>query len=279
MAAAKDGKRESEVPEALAGITKLPADDPEVANAVCRDLVAGGTERIEQLIGIVGEFGANEGVKPRYALHALATYCSREGAGEERKLFASTLARQLDAQPSKDVRAFLIRQLQLAGTPAEVPALAKNLHHVHLGLPAVQALTAIGDETAAAALRAALPAPMGRQRAAIVIALGRLRDKPSTAALLAAAKEKDRDIRLAAIHSLAEIGAPEAIETLQGAVAVESPYERTQATEACLLLAQRLKEDGEVEKAKAVCLFLRDTCTEDHEKHVRRAAEKALAAM
>ena len=55
MAAAKDKEAPAATPESLAGIAILPGDDREAADAVCRDLMAGGAERIVQLIGIVGE--------------------------------------------------------------------------------------------------------------------------------------------------------------------------------------------------------------------------------
>jgi HEAT repeat protein len=269
-----------EYPEPVAGINRLPADDHEVSDAVCRDLVAGGAERIEQLVGLVGEFGDDKGVKPKYALHALASYCSRAKAEAERKLFAATLARQLNGEHSPSVKAFLIRQLQLAGTPAEVAALSKHLPDQRLGLPAIQALVAIGDETAVAALRAALPASRGRHRVGIIQGLGRHRDGKAVPTLLEDAKTKDRDIRLAALYALGNIGDAAATQTLQAAIATASPYERSQAVDACLLLAQRLREQGKSDEAKAIYKHLLDTCAEPpDDKHVRHAAQEGLDAL
>ncbi|NQT86370.1 HEAT repeat domain-containing protein [bacterium] len=271
--AKKDKKTAPEFPEPLACIAKLPGDDREAADAVCRELMAGGAERIVQLIAIVGEFGVNEGVKPRYALHALASYCSRKGAEEERNLFAATLAEQIAAKHSASVKAFLVRQLALTGTPAETPALAKLVPDPRLGLPAVAALISIGDESAAAALRAALPATKGRTRIGILQGLGRLGDVQSVPALIGAATDKDRDTRLTALHALAAVGSPKAIDTLEAAAAVESPYERTQGLAACLTLASRLRERGDEKSAVAVYQHLLDSCKE---KHVRHAATEGL---
>lgn len=290
MAASKDKKKPKpkpkpvpypvfEGPEALAAINKLPADDPAVAEAVCAELVAGGEERIVQLIGFLGEFGEDNGVRPRFALHALASYCSRAKADDERKLLARTMARQLDADRSPSVKAFLIRQLQLAGTPAEVPAPARRLPDARLGLPAVAALTAIGDEAAIAALRDALPAAKGSHRVGIIEALGRLRDQAAAKPILKAAGDEDRDTRLAALYALANIGDPAAIGTVEAAVKAETPYQRTQAVEACLLLARRLAERDRTREAKALYQHLLATCTADHEKHVRHAAQQGLDAL
>ena len=266
-------------PEPLAGINSLPADDPAVADAVCAELIAGGEERVVQLIGFVGEFGEDNGVRPRLALHALASYCSRAKADEERKLLARTLAKHLAVDHSASVKAFLIRQLELAGTPAEVPALEKWVADVTLGLPAIAALVGIGDETAAAALRNALPASSGRHRVGIIEGLGRLRDRASVQHILKAAGERDRGIRLAALYALANIGDAAAIDTVKGALNTESAYERSQATDACLQLALRLAEQGKAQEAKALYQHLLATCTADHEKHVRHAAQKGLDAL
>jgi len=285
MADAKDKKKPKprapafEYPEPLAGINRLPAHDRAVADAVCRETVAGGEQRIAQLIGLVGEFGEDKGVKPRYALHALTSYCSRAGAAEERALLAATLAKQLAGKHSPSVKAFLIRQLQLAGTPSEVPALENWIADAKLGLPAIAALIAIGDATATAALRNALPASSGRHRIGIIEGLGRLRDRASVKAIMKAAGEKDRDIRLAAIHALANIGDAGAIETVRGAVKTDSAYERTQATDCCLLLARRLAEQEKTNDAKALYQHLLAACTAPHEQHVRHAAQEGLKAL
>lgn len=265
-----------EGPEALAAINKLPANDPAVADAVCAELIAGGEERLVQLIGFVGEFGEDNGVRPRLALHALAHYCSRDGAEDERTLLARTLAAQLHADHPASARAFLARQLQLAGTPAEVPALEKWLADVRVGLPAIAALIAIGDETATAALRNALSASSGRHRVGIIEGLGRLRDRESVPGLLKAARSRDLDTRLAALYALANIGDPAAIDTLKAAVKTDSAYERTQAVDACLLLARRLAEQEKTKQAKALYQHLLDTCAEPHESHVRHAAQEGL---
>ena len=263
-------------PKLLEAVAKMPARDAEASKQVCRQLVAGGAAWIEQLIAIVGEPGAEAGIKPRYAFHALAVYTARSKAEDERKLFAHTVAGQLDAKHSPEVKAFLIEQLQLAATPAEVPALAKRVADKRLGQPAISALVAIGGDEAAAALRDALPSARGRLRVAIIQGLGRLRDKPSVAALTKAAGAKDRDVRLAAFFALGNIGEPAAAAVLQAAPAVETPYERSQRVDACLLLAQRLAEQGKDEDAKAIYEHLLKTHTGPDDKHVRHAATQGL---
>lgn len=149
-------------------LEKLPAEDYEAARQVCEKLIDGGPAVIGQLVGMVGdEFGDPGGAKPKYALHGLASYASRPGADAQRKLLAETLAGQLSADHSDELKAFIVRQLQLCGRPEEVPALAGLLSSDRLCNPATQALAAIGGDRALKALRDALPKAEGSRRAAI----------------------------------------------------------------------------------------------------------------
>ena len=132
----------------------------------------GGPAAVKKLVNLVGdEFGADEGVKPKYALHGLVIHASRPGADDERKMVAETLAKELDAQHSGELAAFIIRQLQLCGRADEVPALAKRLTSDRLCDPAAQALSAIGGDAALEALRKALPEAKGKRKTTIDLAV------------------------------------------------------------------------------------------------------------
>ena len=149
-------------------LEELPTDDYQTAGRLCERLLAGGPAVIKQLVGMVGDqFGDPKGMKPKYALHGLAGYASRPGADGQRKLLAETLARELSADHSDELKAFVVRQLQLCGRPEEVPALAKLLASDRLCNPATQALLAIGGRQALKALRDALPTAGGSREVAI----------------------------------------------------------------------------------------------------------------
>jgi len=149
-------------------LEKIPADDYETAGRLCTTLLAGGPSVVKELVNLVGdEFGDPNGVKPKYALHGLAHYASRPGAGEARKMLAETLAGELSAKHSDELKAFIVRQLQLCGQPEEVPALATLLASDRLCNPATQALLAISGPAALKALRDALPTAEGPRRVAI----------------------------------------------------------------------------------------------------------------
>jgi hypothetical protein len=147
---------------------RFPAQSYEEAEQLGKELVSGGPATVRELVEMVGdEFGAPDGVQPKYALHGLAVYAARPGADDERKMVAETLARELEGEHSDELKAFLCRQLQLCGRTQEIPALARLLSSDRLCEPATQALLAIRGEAALAALRDALPGARGKRQATI----------------------------------------------------------------------------------------------------------------
>lgn len=154
--------------ELLEVLEELPADDYDTAQSLCEKLLAGGADAIEQLVGRVGDrFGVPEGAKAKYALHGLVHHACRSGNDVGRELVAETLAKQLSADHPDELKAFIVRQLQLCGRPDEVAALAKLLDSDRLCNPATQALVAIGGDAALRALRDAQPKAKGSRKVAV----------------------------------------------------------------------------------------------------------------
>ncbi|MDY0166465.1 MAG: hypothetical protein RBS80_07970 [Thermoguttaceae bacterium] len=143
-------------PEVAAVLETLPCDEYATAEKLFEQLLTGGPDVIRQLVVAVGpKFGDAGGVKPKYAVHGLTVYAGRPGADGQRRLVAGALAKELGAEHSDELKAFLCRQLQLCGTAGEVPALAGLLKSDRLCEPAAQALQAIGGNAALKALRGA----------------------------------------------------------------------------------------------------------------------------
>src|SRR5213083_2409031 len=100
----------------------------------------------------------------------------------QRGAAADTLASQLASdRHSKAERGFFMRELQVIGGPEAVSELGKQLLEEELGQGAVQALLAI-REGAPARFRKALAQAKGRNRLAILQALGVAQDTGSVKA-------------------------------------------------------------------------------------------------
>ncbi len=156
-------------PDDLAALfKKLPAQDYAQAGEIGKTLVAGGANTVRLLVSLVGdEFGAADGAKPKEALHALVIYASRPGAGAERKVVAETLSKELAAEHSEELKAFVTRQLQLCGREEDVPSIARLLGSDRLCEPATQAIVAIGGKAARQALQEALPQSADQRKVTI----------------------------------------------------------------------------------------------------------------
>jgi hypothetical protein len=243
---------------------------------ILTDLLAGGTDNVVALVGLLAVPGKGEDGKARYALHALATHVCRGTGRKKREMFSKALASTLGGSRPKEVQAFVIRQLQTAGGKEVVSVLGKQLSDEELCESASQALLAIKDG-AAEQFRAALAGTTGRQRLTVAQALGVLRDEKSGAALRKLIADEDRDTRLAAVWAVAAIGDAGSVEAVLKAGDTKVPYERIKATQACLLLAERLRAAGKKREAARIYQHLKDTRTEASEKYVRDVAAKALA--
>ncbi len=149
-----------------------------------------------------------------YALHGLAVYASRPGGEADRRMFSAALVAELPkVKPA--TRGFLIRQLQAAGAVEAASAIGAYLLEPENSEYAAQALVALGGDTAAEAVRAALPKAEGKMRATLAEAAGSLRDVKAVPLLTPLATDKDRDVPAvrpagAGEHRRCRIGGPAA---------------------------------------------------------------------
>jgi len=279
-------------------VRQFPASEAMAAQETCARLLEGGKPTINEIIALLCEPGkapdkdaAELNVKARYALHALAIHAARPGADPERKLLVETLLEALGTQKPAPIKGFLIRQLQLAAGQDAVGTIAQFLLGPrHMCEYAAQALVAIalggkgigatdravGPQAVADALRSALAKATGPNRLTIIQALGVVRDQKAVPALLKAAADDDRDVRLTALFALANIGDAGSGDILIKASGAESPYERAQATDALVRLARRLAQAGKKPEAEKI---YRHLWTKRTEGNVRCAALRGLAAV
>ena len=257
-------------------LNKMPAQSVAEGQRISAEIVRLGPAAIKEICKRLKPPGKGDDAKARFALNGLTYYVCRPGAEAERKTFAGILIGSLEAATDREVKAFFIRQLQLAGKNEAVGPLSKHLTDEQLCEPATQALVRIRTPNAIKALAEALPAVKNANRATIIQALGTLRVKGSAKAIAKHADDENRETRLAALHALANIGDPSAASILAKAAQAKSPYERSQATRLYLLLARRLAEAGEKEECARICRDLTRTRTDPRESNVPCTALRML---
>ncbi len=248
----------------------------EDAEKVYDQILKGGRDNIIGVIDMLVEIDDGKDYKARYVLHAIAAYICRPGKEKQRATVIDAIASQIGGDRPKTVQRFLVQQLQVCGDGRAVPTLGKHLLDEDLYEPVAAALAAIGDG-AAEQLQKALPKAKGKIRMSIVQNLGTVADAKSVDALKKAAVEEDAFVRIAAVWALANIGDAGAASVLtKAADAKLGSWERIQAANACLLLAEKLNAAGNKAEAAKIYKYLRDTRKDKSERFIREAAEKAL---
>ncbi len=254
-------------------IAKMPAKTPAAEKALCAELVKLGPSGVTSICKRLVPPGTGDDTKARYALSALAAYVNRPGTGAQQRMVADALVQALNVVTDREVKAFLIRQLQVAGTEAQLRALAPLLTDPHLCEPATQAMLAVGGPDLPAMLAQALPKAAAPSRVTLLNALARCGAKGALGEIRKHVASSDVGTRLAALHALARAGDATDGGLLAKAAEAESPYERAKATAFYLLYVRRLDDKA---RAAAICRVLIKARSAKREANVRCAALQAL---
>lgn len=258
--------------------SKFTGPDPEAAEKIFTEILSGGRESILELLSLVREPSDADykNYKAGYVLHGLVIYLGRAGQEKPRRLLTETVAAELAGNKhSNAVKSFFIRELRALGGKEVVNALGSQLLDDDLCSDATLALLTIRDG-AAPHFRRALDKAKGKNRITIIQALGVLQDTAATGALKKALADKDPEVSRIASWSLANLGEASVAEALIKSADAAEGWERTQATKACLLLAERLTANGHNTQAARIYEHLRATRQDPTERHLRETAERAL---
>jgi HEAT repeat protein len=251
-------------------LERFPADTAEARDALCAEVLGLGPAGLAETLARVKPPGGANDAKARFAANGLAVYVTRAGAEAERLLVVRALLAALSRTPDKDVAAFLITQIQLAGKGESVKPLARYLGNEALAGPAARALQAIGGPEGAKALLKALDHAPLQVQLSIVDTLGAMRSRKAVKTLGGLARHSDPQLRRASRSALANIGDPAAMDVLSGVLVVAPYEERAQAPRDLLLYIRRLIEAGRKTEGLSAARALLAS--------YRRPAESSIAA-
>jgi HEAT repeat protein len=225
-------------------LERFPAETAAVKDALCSEILGLGPAGLAETLARVQPPGGANDAAARFAVNGLAVHVTRAGAEVERLAFIKALLAAVATSRDKDIAAFFITQVQLAGRSEAVKPLARYLSDGTLAGPAAAALQAIGGPEAAKALVKALDTAPRSARVILTDALGAMRSREAVKKLLVLAESDEEGVRRAALCALANIGDPAARPALARVRVDASHDERTQAPALYLLYARRLKEAG-----------------------------------
>ncbi len=259
-------------------VAKMPPDNTAQERQVMSELVKLGTAAIKEVSAMLVAPGKGDDSKARYALHGLAVYVCRPEAAADRKMYEQAMIEALKTTDEKEIKAFIISQLQLAGTDASVEALSKYLGDERLCEPAARALVASGASSAKESLRKALKSAKGPSKVTIIKSLGTLRYGRAAKDILKFSADTDTDTRMTALWAVANIADKSAEKIIEKALAKSSGLERAKVASFYLLYAQRLTEKNKQRQAAKICRKLIKSRTYDVGENIQCAALSTLVS-
>jgi HEAT repeat protein len=258
---------------------RFPAASAAEKETLCVEILELGPGGVGEVCGRVLPPGEGDDSAARFALNGLAIHVTRPGLEKERVLYTRALLDSLERAANKEVKAFLISQVQLAGGKESVKPLARYLADERLGEPAAQALLAIRQPGTAAVFLKALDSAPAAAKVTIVNALGEIRSREAVKKLLTYAESPDDKLRQTALFALANIGDRQAGRVLDKARVAASAYERSQAPGLYLLYARRLVESGMTAEGLAICRSLMKYYATAAESHIASSGLGLLVAV
>ena len=254
-------------------LTEMPAKNAKHRNKLLDDMILMGHDGITRFTKLIVPPGTGNDARARFALGSLAKYVIRPGAEQERKMCSEVFLKALSQATNKEVKAFFIRQLQIAGKDEAVTPLRKYLKDDRLCEPATQALLSIKSYPAEKALLKALSSSKGTGKITIVKALGELKSGTAVKKIRKYSDTPNKELRKVCLFALANISDASAKEILSlAAKKAGYVYEETNAVQSYLLFAKRMGEEGNITQSESICLDLIKKCILKEQTNTRIAA-------
>lgn len=192
-------------------LTRMPAQDVESFNAQMKELASTGEAGVLQLAGMMNPPGKGSNARVEYALSGLSHWVSTRGNEAGRLVVSNAYIKALAAATDREVKAFIIRELQLIGGNEAVDPLTALLADDSLKEPARAALASITGNAVPRVAPALAPAAFRTNALA-----GKMAVKPAkaTSLLTKALNDGDRRYRFAAL----EMASPYADAAMYAAV-------------------------------------------------------------
>jgi HEAT repeat protein len=238
-------------------LAQMPANDLNHRDRLMREMIGLGQNGIVEIATRLVPPSAATDAQVRFALGNLALFAGRPGREQDRLLVSKSFCVALEKAADPEIKAFLLEQLKFAGGEEAIPSIEPYLSDARLGEPAVQAL--IGSHTPAAIppLQRALAKVSGKNRVAVVKALGEYRASSSLKDIQALIGGADADLQRAALFAVAEIASPSSQKILQAAAKKAGyGFDRTHAAAALVRYAGRLAEENQLKPAGDICRAL-----------------------
>ncbi|MDR3141945.1 MAG: DUF1080 domain-containing protein [Tannerellaceae bacterium] len=263
-------------------LAQTPTSNQTVYNKQIADLASTGEDGILLLVKMINPPGQGSNAAVEYALSALSYYVMGDGRDNARLTTAGAYVKALDMVSEPETKAFIIRQLQVAGKDESVDALARFLNREDLSGPAARALATIGTEKAAQALQASLLRRTGTPETQrdVILAIGEAQLPVQEDLIKGMLGTGDGNFQKDVLYTLSRIGSKASQKEL-AAEAEKAGFalEKTGANEAYIALLKRMVQLGETKEAEKAAADLLKKATKANKTHTRSAALQLLLSI
>ncbi|MFV0419017.1 MAG: family 16 glycoside hydrolase [Dysgonomonas sp.] len=259
-------------------LAQMPAQQGSQYDNQMKDLASTGEEGILQLVKMINPPGKGSNDNVEYALNGLSSYVSADGQETARLVTANTYIKALDLVTDREIKAFLIRQLQIVGKDESVTKLSSYLNDESLSGPACRALAAIGSPSSSKALLNALStASNDRSKKDIIEAIAEIQVPESEGALKALIGAGDDNMQKTVLYALSRVGTKASLPEL--ATAAEKAgftMEKRGANEAYIALIKRVLAQDNMKDAEKAANDLMKKAQKAGQDQTRAAALQIL---
>ncbi len=257
-------------------LAKTPADDAAQYNTNAAAVAGLGEEGLQTLVKKLDDAGDIS--KIQFAINGFSAVASGPGKENWRSMAVKAYGTGLQQVSNPESKLFLLIQLQLVGKDDAVHYLQPYLSDERLADPAARALVSIGTAQAEATLLQALTGAQGKQRIAIIQALGDMRSADAVALITQDASSTNTPLRKVALYALARIGNPASAKILEKASATSGySYSEDDASASYVVYLNNLLAGGHAKIAERSAKKLLKAAKADNQVHTRIAALKILA--
>lgn len=235
-------------------LAQMPAKNLAHRDLVMSQTLELGAEGFQKIAGMLVPPGTGDDTAVRFCLNSLSRFVSEFGNEKKRDFVETQILLALESKTDKQVKTFLMNELNLIAGEKSIEALKKYLADEDLAEPATQTMLSVGGKSAAHAMLEALPGAPEKCKPTLIKGLGELQCTGAVKQITPFVTDKNPATRKVALAALANIADPGSYKTLlDAAKKVNFGYEATNAAEAFLDYANRLGENNETELCKKAC--------------------------
>jgi len=262
-------------------LAQMPAVQTKQYNTQIKDLATAGEEGVLQLIKMMNPPGKGSNAQVEYALSGLSHYVAADGLEVDRIIISKAYVKALDMVSDREIKAFIIRQLEIAGKEEAIDKLSSYLNDEKLSGPAARALVAIGrrsTDTGQVLLSSLVSVTNDKSKGDIINAIAELKLPQGEVPLKPMLNNTtNMDLRSVVLFALSQCGSKESLKEMASAAQkVNFSNEPTGATEAYIALIKRVLSQGDIKEAEKAASELMKNAEKLQQEQVREAALEIL---